>query len=72
MIHEYRSYNIRLNIPYLYNRPISGQKAGESESYVVKATSSTGENGTKIECRQTLNFIYIENTDQSIFKTGLQ
>lgn len=25
-----------------------------------------------MECRQTLNFIYIENTDKTIFKTSLQ
>lgn len=72
LIHEYHTYNIKINLPYLTNHPVATTKAGDTEEYLIKATSSTGTNGTSTECRITLKFLYIENTDTRIIKTGLQ
>jgi len=71
LIHEYKSMNIKLSLPYLAVNPIETTKAGDNETYLIKATSVADDN-TTVTCSQTLNFFYIENSDPSIFKTGLQ
>ena len=71
LISSYSSYNIRFSLPYLQINPVSSERAGESEDYVVIATSKTHD-GKQIQCKQTIHLTYIENTNTSIMKTGLQ
>lgn len=64
------SYNIRFSLPYLNINPVTSERAGTTEDYVITGTSETPD-GKKISCKQTLHLQYIENSDTSIFKTGL-
>lgn len=39
LIQQYKSYNIRLNRPYLTIRTDASSKAGDTETYLIKARS---------------------------------
>lgn len=70
LIRDYESLSVKINLPSLKISP-SSERPSDTEQYVVTALSKASED-LHVECKQTLNIIYIDNKNTSIIRTGLQ
>jgi hypothetical protein len=69
IFHEYNSYNIKMNLPYMDVKPVNSSMVGLTEEYTVVATSQ-GDGQQTATCSEKFIFIYVLPNDTRIIKTG--